>query len=118
MQSQGAVGAVRAMACAAPDALQPLPSFFLIGPPRTGTSWLHEVLGRHTLLPSATKETRFFDIHFHRGLKWYRAHYRRRFGHRMMGEVAPTYFCFAESPRAHRSDGSDGAYCMHLSPSD
>jgi len=97
MQSQGPVGAVRAMACAAPEALQSLPSFFLIGPPRTGTSWLHEVLSRHTLLPSSTKETRFFDVHFHRGLKWYRAHYPKRFGHRMMGEVAPTYFA---SPKA------------------
>jgi len=97
MQSQGAVGAVRAMSCAAPDAPQPLPSFFLIGPPRTGTSWLHEVLSRHTLLPNATKETRFFDIHFHRGLKWYRAHYPKRLGHRMMGEVAPTYFASPEA---------------------
>jgi hypothetical protein len=99
MQSDGAVGAVRTMACAVPDVLPSLPSFFLIGPPRTGTSWLHEVFSRHALLPISTKETRFFDIHFHRGLKWYRAHFPKSVGHRMMGEVAPTYFA---SPKARQ----------------
>ena len=60
MQSQGALGAVHAMACAVPDTLQPLPSFFLIGPPRTGTSWLHEVLSKHTLLPASTERDPLF----------------------------------------------------------
>jgi len=49
-------------------------------------------LSPHTLLPSPSKETRFFDAHFHRGLKWYVAHYRDSGGSRSMGEVAPTYF--------------------------
>lgn len=69
-----------------------LPSFFVVGPPRTGTSWLHEILSPHTLLPNPSKETRFFDTHFHRGLKWYLAHYENQTGERRMGEVAPTYF--------------------------
>jgi hypothetical protein len=74
-----------------------LPSFFIVGPPRTGSSWLHEVLRRHTNLPSPLKETRFFDSHFHRGLKWYRAHYEE-FNHgRRIGEVAPTYFASTEA---------------------
>jgi hypothetical protein len=69
-----------------------LPSFFIVGPPRTGSSWLHEVLASHALLPSPSKETRFFDTHFHRGLKWYTAHYANPDGERQIGEVAPTYF--------------------------
>jgi hypothetical protein len=64
----------------------------VIGPPRTGTSWLHEILRKRTLLPILTKETRFFDAHFDRGLNWYRAHYPAPNGVRVMGEVAPTYF--------------------------
>ena len=72
-----------------------LPSFFIIGPPRTGSSWLHEVLASHALLPSPSKETRFFDTHFHRGLKWYTAHYANRYGEQQIGEVAPTYFASA-----------------------
>jgi hypothetical protein len=97
MQSPGAVGAVRAIPFDTPDTLQTLPSFFLIGPPRTGTSWLHEVLSKHAWLPITTKETRFFDIHFHRGLKWYWAHYPKPVTHRVMGEVAPTYFASAKA---------------------
>ncbi len=69
-----------------------LPSFFVIGPPRTGSSWLHEVLSPHTRLPTPSKETRFFDTHFQRGLKWYAAHYEKSANDRRMGEVAPTYF--------------------------
>jgi sulfotransferase family protein len=74
-----------------------LPSFFVVGPPRTGTSWLHEVLNQHTNLPAPTKETRFFDVHFHRGLKWYQAHFRVPLPDRPSGEVAPTYFASAQA---------------------
>jgi Sulfotransferase domain len=69
-----------------------LPSFFLIGPPRTGTTWLHCVLSERTWLSHPTKETRFFDKHFDRGLNWYRTYYRRIPAGRVVGEVAPTYF--------------------------
>jgi len=92
MPSYGALGAdlIR-------DEKTVLPSFFVIGPPRTGTSWLHEVLAKHTLLPSPTKETRFFDVHFQRGLAWYRAHFPRNPANRLPGEVAPTYFASSEA---------------------
>ena len=69
-----------------------LPSFFIIGPPRTGTSWLQSVLGHCAQLAYPTKETRFFDTHFDRGLAWYSAHFRNAADGRVVGEVAPTYF--------------------------
>ena len=69
-----------------------LPAFFVVGPPRTGSSWLHEILKSQAILPSPSKETRFFDTHFERGLKWYLAHYPNLRGDRRIGEVAPTYF--------------------------
>jgi Sulfotransferase domain len=72
-----------------------LPSFFIIGPPRTGSSWLYEVLRSRTRLPGPSKETRFFDTHYHRGLKWYLAHYEppsKDHAALRTGEVAPTYF--------------------------
>jgi len=43
------------------------------------------------VLPSPTKETRFFDAHFHRGIDWYLAHFTPTEGNQV-GEVAPTYF--------------------------
>jgi hypothetical protein len=68
------------------------PSFFIVGPPRTGSSWLHEILSPYAWLPSPSKETRFFDTHFHRGEKWYISHYKKPRLGQPMGEVAPTYF--------------------------
>jgi hypothetical protein len=46
-------------------------------------------------LPNPSKETRFFDIHFDRGMKWYLAHYEQSGRKARMGEVAPTYFASA-----------------------
>jgi hypothetical protein len=74
-----------------------LPSFFVIGPPRTGTSWLHKVLGECARLPRSTKETRFFDKHFGRGLAWYASHYGRVADGRVVGEIAPTYFASTQA---------------------
>ncbi|MGA9509330.1 MAG: sulfotransferase [Candidatus Sulfotelmatobacter sp.] len=72
-----------------------IPSFFVVGPPRTGSSWLYEILRPYTSLPSPSKETRFFDTHFHRGMKWYLAHYGQPGESQRVGEVAPTYFASA-----------------------
>jgi Sulfotransferase domain len=69
-----------------------LPSFLVVGPPRTGTSWVHEVLADHANLPDPTKETRFFDLHFDRGLRWYLDHFPTAHNGCPRGEVAPTYF--------------------------
>jgi hypothetical protein len=71
-----------------------LPDFIAVGPPRTGSTWLHEVLAAHADLPRYNKETRFFDSHFDRGLKWYAAHFDRSSSLRR-GEVCPTYFSSA-----------------------
>lgn len=74
-----------------------LPSFFIVGPPRTGTTWLHNILSQCAWLSHPTKETRFFDKYFDRGLAWYHTHYKRANDSRIIGEVAPTYFA---SPNA------------------
>jgi len=67
------------------------PSFIVVGPPRTGTSWLHKVLQPYATLPFPSKETRFFDLHFHRGLDWYSWHFPK-LQNGPIGEIAPTYF--------------------------
>ncbi len=74
----------------------PLPSFFVVGPPRTGTTWLHGVLADRAVLPSPTKETRFFDTHFHRGLRWYQTRFPA-VGTGPVGEIAPTYFASSKA---------------------
>jgi sulfotransferase family protein len=77
-----------------------LPSFFVVGPPRTGTSWIYRALQRHANLPAPTKETRFFDCHFHRGLRWYARHFPAIDPQRPTGEVAPTYFASSRACEA------------------
>ena len=96
---EGAPGCVftRAGASASAADGRLLPSFFIVGPPRTGSSWLYEIFSSHVVLPAPSKETRFFDIHFNRGLKWYLAHYKNSSGERRVGEVAPTYFASAQA---------------------
>lgn len=68
-----------------------LPSFVHVGPPRTGTTWLHEVLTGHIGLPSE-KETRFFDVRYDRGVKWYCNLFGDYPADVPAGEMGPTYF--------------------------
>ena len=67
------------------------PDFIHVGPPRTGTTWLHEVLIGHCGLPSV-KETHFFDSEYSRGADWYLGLFQNPDPARAMGEIAPTYF--------------------------
>jgi hypothetical protein len=60
---------------------------------------LHEVLRGRAILPAPTKETRFFDLHFNRGIHWYRAHYPNSIEDLPIGEIAPTYFASDEARR-------------------
>jgi hypothetical protein len=68
-----------------------LPEFIHVGPPRTGTTWLHEVLSGHAALPTP-KETRFFDDHYHRGIEWYSDKFRACPSGLPAGEFYPGYF--------------------------
>jgi len=99
------------------EGLQTLPSFFVIGPPRTGSTWLHEILAPHAVLPSPTKETRFFDLRFHLGFDWYRAHYPAAKDGLPVGEVAPTYFA-SSAAREHiaRSLPNAKVVCVFRNP--
>lgn len=74
--------------------------FVAIGPQRTGSSWLYEVLATHPQLcfPKGVKETFFFDLHWQKGLSWYEDHFRHWDGEQLRGEVAPTYFDENEIP--------------------
>jgi len=75
--------------------------FICVGPQRTGTTWLYEVLRRHpsVCVPEAVKETRFFDCRYDRGLSWYARYFSESQDNKLCGEVAPTYFDFPEVPK-------------------
>jgi len=69
-----------------------LPDFIAVGPARTGTTWLHGVLFQRASLPRGTKETRFFDSFYDKGIAWYRDYFTDCPAGRPVGEIAPTYF--------------------------
>ena len=69
-----------------------LPDFLAVGPPRTATTWLHRLLRGRVNLAERSKETRFFDDRFRRGLDWYAQHFEHARAGIPTGEMAPTYF--------------------------
>ena len=82
-----------------------LPHFIIVGPQRTGSTWLHECLAEHpqVCLPKSVKETFFFDRHFHRGAKWYEGYFSDWREGLTAGEIGPTYFSAVEAPSRIRS---------------
>jgi hypothetical protein len=78
--------------------------FVVVGPQRTGTSWLEGALRAHPriALPERVKETYFFEQYFDRGIDWYASHFPTELTDRRVGETAPTVFDIPEGPgRVH-----------------
>src|SRR5262249_35946194 len=71
-----------------------LPDYIIIGTQRAGTTSLYKYLVRHPAVGHAlTKELRFFDLHYDKGVPWYRsrfpsarhrAHVERTKGHPLL----------------------------------
>ena len=74
-----------------------LPTFIVVGPPRTATTWLDKALRRHVGLPDKTKETLFFARNYGKGFAWYTKHFRRCASDQVVGEICAAYF---ENPQA------------------
>jgi hypothetical protein len=74
-----------------------LPDFIGLGPPRTGTTWLHHMLEGHVDLPYGVKETQFFTTFFSKGIDWYAKHFRYATGDRKIAEICP-YFTATRAP--------------------
>ncbi len=83
--------------------LHVLPDFFLIGAQKCGTSALYDYLVQHPCIhPCTTKEPRFFDKYYNRGINWYKScfpftfqkKYETKFIHRkfLTGEATERYF--------------------------
>jgi Sulfotransferase domain len=85
-----------------------LPDFLIIGTQRGGTTSLYKYLVRHPSLAHAlTKELRFFDLHYDRGIDWYRSRFpsrrhreqaRRRGTNLVVGEASPDYMFHPHVP--------------------
>ena len=85
-----------------------MPDFIAVGPPRTATTWLHEVLKGHVCLPLHLKETDFFTRFYDHGIDWYADYYRHCEDGMPVGEVDPMYFV---SPQARERIAKDLPEC-------
>ncbi|HEY6976366.1 MAG TPA: sulfotransferase [Chitinophagaceae bacterium] len=72
--------------------MQNLPDFLVVGPPKTASTSLHYYLSQHPeVFMSPKKETRFFDVHYEKGLDYYSEFFKDRKNQKMTGEASPTY---------------------------
>ncbi|WP_447968811.1 sulfotransferase domain-containing protein [Nitrospira sp. M1] len=78
-----------------------LPTFIGIGPGRTGTSMLYELLLEHPeiALAHGTKETSFFTFEYNKGIAWYRNFYRHATNAKAIGEISTSYFYEEKVPK-------------------
>jgi hypothetical protein len=82
----------------------PRPSFIFIGPSKTGSTWIFELLRSHPQVhvPIA-KDIYFFDKFFHKGLAWYEDQFSDCAEHQITGELSHDYFSSKEAiDRIHR----------------
>jgi hypothetical protein len=87
-----------------------LPNFLHIGPSKSGSTWLHEVLiGHPEIYLSQAKDLYFFNRYYDRGPGWYREQFRgAQREQKIIGEICPDYLSCAEAPeRIHTSLGQD-----------
>jgi Sulfotransferase domain len=83
-----------------------LPQFLIIGAQKAGTTSLYEYLCEHPRIsPSMTKEVHYFDLAYHRGSTWYRAHFRiPRQLDEIAGESSPYYLFHPLVPKRVAAD--------------
>ena len=66
--------------------------FFLIGPPKCGTTLLQNILIQNPgIYLSLKKEIQFFSHHYNKGYKWYNKHFSDARANQVIGEISPTY---------------------------
>jgi hypothetical protein len=91
-------------------AMRTLPDFIIVGAAKTGTTSLYWYLSQHPqVVPAVKKEIHFFDIEFHRGIRWYRSNFPTTIGlkfrnavkgvRHISGEGSPYYMFHPHAPR-------------------
>ena len=83
-----------------------LPNFLYLGPDKSGSSWLFEVLRNHPdCFVPACKDVYYFDEHYDKGMDWYLDFFRdARPGVPAMGELSHSYLFSMEAADRIRKD--------------
>jgi|SRR5215468_12481331 len=82
-----------------------LVNFLHLGPSKSGSTWLHEILVSHPeVYLSQAKDLYFFNRYYDRGLDWYRAQFRgAQADSEIVGEVCPDYLACPDAPKRIRA---------------
>jgi hypothetical protein len=85
------------------------PQVLFVGPTKSGTTWIDRYLRNHpdVALPRLTKETFFFDKQYHKGMRWYEAHFEPDTRAKACIEIAPSLFAKSEAIRRVAKDLPD-----------
>jgi hypothetical protein len=76
-----------------------LPDLITIGAQKAGTGSLYSYLAQHpATAPAYLREVHYFDLNFHRGLRWYRAHFARTAELERIREGAGCAVAYEKSP--------------------
>lgn len=90
---------------------KPIPTGLVIGPMRTGSTWLYEYLSSRgdVCLPKDVKETFYFAENYAKSEAWYESHFRHYdpTRHRGIIDVSPTLFQSDAAPTRVRRDLQD-----------
>ncbi|MFL5981077.1 MAG: sulfotransferase domain-containing protein [Gaiellaceae bacterium] len=82
--------------------VRPLPDFLILGAQKAGTTALYAYLRWHPNIRGPSfKEVSFFDRHYARGERWYRAHLPVKRG-ALVGEASPSYLFHPLAPERVR----------------
>jgi Sulfotransferase domain len=94
---------------------RPLPDFVIIGAQRSGTTSLYRWLtDRPDVGRAWRKEVHFFDNHYERGLRWYKAHFPLRRAGRITGESTPYLLLHPLAPDRAAKDLPDACFIALL----
>lgn len=74
------------------------PDFIFIGPSKSGSTWIFEVLKSHpgVFVPTA-KDIYFFDKYYDRGFQWYEKFFQTAKPYQKKGEICHDYLMSAEA---------------------
>ena len=68
------------------------PNFIILGPPKCASTSLHNYLGQHPqIYTTKVKETRFFSLHYDKGMDYYAEFFKDAGNAKAIGEATPSY---------------------------
>jgi len=68
------------------------PNFIILGPPKCASTSLHNYLGQHPqIYTTKVKETRFFSLHYDKGMDFYSNFFKDAGNAKAIGEATPSY---------------------------